>query len=324
MSMSLRARFLIKLLVSLGLLWLVAHEIDLTGLQSRLNRLAPGLATLALAVLLFQLWVAALRWHLIAWNVGVGLSLRVLWRHLLVAQCFSQALPSSVGGDVIRIWLVQRSGVSLRPAFVSVVLDRVLGLLSLVLVVVVAMLLPFAVELEGASRVAAWIIAAGAVVGVVAVLIVARLPAAWFAALRMLRVVHETARAMYAICTRPRVCLAVTTSSVMVHLLSIAGIWLLARALGIDVDAPTLALTVPVTLLAASVPVSIGGWGVREGVLVHLLSAQGVAADSALALSLSFGMTLAVASLPGGLLWIMTRSRLTSAAEAVQSDYQAL
>jgi hypothetical protein len=59
-------------------------------------------------------------------------------------------------------------------------------------------------------------------------------------------------------------------------------------------------------------------------VRVHLLATQGVAADAALALSLSFGMALALASLPGGLLWLMTRSRLANAAEAVQSDYQAL
>jgi hypothetical protein len=322
--MSPRTRFLVKLLVSLGLLWLVAHEADLAGLQSRLGRLAPGLAALALAVLLFQLCVAALRWHLIAGVVGVALPLRLLWRHLLVAQCFSQALPSSVGGDVIRIWLVQRSGVALRPAFVSVVLDRLLGLLSLVLVVVVALLLPSAVVFEETARIAVWTIAACAVAGLAAVLIAARLPATWFAAPRVLRVAHETARGMDAVCTRPWTCLGVTLSSVLVHLLSIAGIWLLARGLGIDVGAPTLAATVPLALLAASVPVSIGGWGVREGVLVHLLATQGVAADAALALSLSFGMALALASLPGGLLWLMTRSRLANAAEAVQSDYQAL
>lgn len=322
--MSPRTRILFKLIVSVGLLWFVAHEAELTGLHSRLGRLVSGLAALALAVLLFQLWVAALRWYLIGTRVGVDLSLRLFWRHLLVAQCFSQALPSSVGGDVIRLWLVQRSGIALRPAFVSVALDRVLGLLSLVLVAVIALLLPSAAKFDGSARVAIWTLAAGALGGLFAVLVAARLPATWFGASRVMRIAHETARGMRAVCVQPRTCLGVIASSLSVHLLSIAGIWLLARALGIGVDAPTLAATVPVALLAASVPVSIGGWGVREGVLVHLLAEQGIAPDAGLALSLSFGMVLALASLPGGLLWLLTRSRLSTAAKAVQSDCKTL
>jgi len=322
--MSTRTRILLKLLVSFGLLWFVAREADLSGLHSRLGRLVSDLAALALAVLLFQLWVAALRWYLIGTRVGVDLSLRLFWRHLLVAQCFSQALPSSVGGDVIRLWLVQRSGIALRSAFVSVALDRVLGLLSLVLVTVVALILPSAVRFDGSVQVAIWTLAAGALGGLFAVLVAARLPATWFSASRLMRIAYETARGMQAVCVQPRTCLGVIASSLSVHLLSIAGIWLLARALGIGVDAPTLAATVPVALLAASVPVSIGGWGVREGVLVHLLAEQGISPDAGLALSLSFGMVLALASLPGGLLWLLTRSRLSTAAEAVQSDCKTL
>jgi hypothetical protein len=97
----------------------------------------------------------------------------------------------------------------------------------------------------------------------------------------------------------------------------------LARALDLHVGVLALATTVPVALLAASVPISIGGWGVREGVLVELLAAQGIAADSGLALSVLFGLALALASLPGGAWWLGGRPRLAQAAAAVESEYQA-
>jgi uncharacterized membrane protein YbhN (UPF0104 family) len=50
-------------------------------------------------------------------------------------------------------------------------------------------------------------------------------------------------------------------------------------------------------------PISVGGWGVREGVLVALLGAMGISADRALAFSLMFGLAAAVSSLPAIIIW---------------------
>lgn len=317
------AWFLAKLAVSTGLLMFIARGIDSGALGSRLVALHYVPAVLAVVVLLLQIGAAACRWHSIMQCIGAAPPLVRLWRHCMVAQCFGQALPSAVGSDVIRVWLVRRDGIALRAGLVSVLLDRVLGLFALV-VVVVAMLSPSAVTQDPRARFVLVAIAAIAFGGFVAALLVARLPAGWFAHKRVLRLAHDLAVALRAVFTDARAAFAVGGSALLVHLLSIAAIWLLARSLDVEIGVLALAMTVPVALLAASIPVSIGGWGVREGVLVKLLATQGVAADSALALSVLFGLALALASLPGGLLWLGGRTRLAQAAKAVQSDYQAL
>jgi hypothetical protein len=59
----------------------------------------------------------------------------------------------------------------------------------------------------------------------------------------------------------------------------------------------------PVTSVLLTLPISLAGWGLREGVLVFFLTRQGLSVESALALSLLNGVTILLASLPGGLLW---------------------
>ena len=62
---------------------------------------------------------------------------RLFWIGLL----FSQVLPSSAGGDVVRIFMMRRSGTNLRVAFNSVALERASMLITLI--AFVALLMPF-------------------------------------------------------------------------------------------------------------------------------------------------------------------------------------
>ncbi len=59
---------------------------------------------------------------------------------------------------------------------------------------------------------------------------------------------------------------------------------------------------VPVVFLATSLPISIGGLGVRESVLVYLLTLFNVDTQAAIALSLLYFLILVILTLPGGLI----------------------
>jgi hypothetical protein len=54
----------------------------------------------------------------------------------------------------------------------------------------------------------------------------------------------------------------------------------------------------------ALIPISAGGWGLRELAVISLLSHHGVAPERALLFSVCFGLVFAIASLPGGLVWL--------------------
>jgi uncharacterized membrane protein YbhN (UPF0104 family) len=62
-------------------------------------------------------------------------------------------------------------------------------------------------------------------------------------------------------------------------------------------------MIVPPVILIQLLPISLGGWGVREAVLVVALASFGVPAEAALATSVLLGLCFIVISLPGGLIW---------------------
>ena len=55
-------------------------------------------------------------------------------------------------------------------------------------------------------------------------------------------------------------------------------------------------------------PISIAGWGVREGAMVIMLGLVGISSESALALSLLYGIILTIVGLAGGILWLIEKN----------------
>jgi uncharacterized membrane protein YbhN (UPF0104 family) len=83
----------------------------------------------------------------------------------------------------------------------------------------------------------------------------------------------------------------------------VAAAWLLGQALGLALPFADYLAFMPLVVVVTVLPVSVGGWGLREGLLVALLAHVGIPAHNALAFSLLFGACSAVGSLPGLALW---------------------
>jgi uncharacterized membrane protein YbhN (UPF0104 family) len=66
----------------------------------------------------------------------------------------------------------------------------------------------------------------------------------------------------------------------------------------------------PVVLLLTSLPISFAGWGLREGAMIIALDVYGVPQETALALSLVYGVLHLVSGLPGLVLWLLEKRRL--------------
>ena len=66
---------------------------------------------------------------------------------------------------------------------------------------------------------------------------------------------------------------------------------------------------VPLIAISAVIPITFAGWGVREGVVVVVLTAIGFQPEVALLLSVSFGTALLIASLPGALIYFSLLGR---------------
>src|SRR5215813_12389935 len=130
----------IRILISAALLYLALRKVNLIDLASRVNnRASLGWIALAIAVTFLQIFIGVLRWREVSAECGAPLGLAQAMRYNLIGTFFNQTLPSSIGGDAVRLWLVARAGAGWRSATYSIFVDRAIGLIALAIVIVASL-----------------------------------------------------------------------------------------------------------------------------------------------------------------------------------------
>ena len=104
------ASFLAKATISALLLYLSLRRVNFGSVGERLGALNFGWLVFMLVALCVQTLLLALRWREIVGICGARLHLIVGYRYSLIGLFFSQVLPSTIGGDAARIWLMARGG----------------------------------------------------------------------------------------------------------------------------------------------------------------------------------------------------------------------
>ena len=103
----------LKIVVSAALLYFSLRKVDLAELVARIDVSSLGWIGVAIAVTFLQIFVGVLRWREISAECGAPLPTRQAMRFNVIGTFFNQTLPSSIGGDAVRLWLVARSGARL-------------------------------------------------------------------------------------------------------------------------------------------------------------------------------------------------------------------
>ncbi len=292
----------LKIAVSLALITIVVRAFGVRGITTHFAKVDAATLLLAVAVALSISLMHTARWLAVIAAGGYRLGFRAALQIVLIGHFFNQVLPSSVGGDAVRAWCAYRAGLGLGAAAGTVIIDRAITLFALLLLAAAG--LPWLFEIV-ADPVARWalstVIFAG-LAGFGILLALSGLPRILFRwrAMRALLDLTALARKVMSV---PRYALP----AILLSVLSFVGfsfiVFGLARAMQLDVTFKDCVLLVPPVILITVVPVSIAGWGVREGAMVVAFGFVQVAPGAAFALSVLFGLTLAVASLPGSLLW---------------------
>jgi uncharacterized membrane protein YbhN (UPF0104 family) len=289
-----------RLLGSLTLLAVLAWRIDWSQVASASAHLDLGLWFLAVALYLGAQVVGALRWQMFARVLGLG-----GWWGQYVASCFigmffNLVLPTSVGGDVVRVCYLARyqdadaAAGQYLDAFLSVFADRASGLLVLIaMACVAAACCPVPLPAWVASVVAGT--GGAALAGLAFVPALPRLRPYLAGNARLVRLIDGAILYLQ----HRQVVVGTTALSVLVQVANVVVVWLIGRALSLPVPLLYYAVLVPLVALLTLLPVSLNGMGLREVGMVVLLAPLGVDAASAVALSLLTSAALAAASVVG-------------------------
>jgi uncharacterized protein (TIRG00374 family) len=295
----------IKAIVSIGLIAVLATRLDYARVLSYW-RLLNGVWILgALGILFLEMCLlAGVRLKLMLVSVDARRPLTTTAHIALCGFFFEQVTIGFVGGDAIRLWLLRRTHVPFGRAIQALLLDRACGFASLVLLslIGVQVLLPLVEEsvrevitVALGAFVAAGLLGIAVIVVLTKVLRPTKLSAYWQ---RFGLSEHPVSMATLAI---------VFILAVATQLLNVLVFWMLGQSLGLPTALQQWFIVAPTVLLVSMLPISIGGWGVREGAMVVALHGFGISAEDALLPSVLFGLCAVLATLPGGILWVINR-----------------
>lgn len=305
---------LVKIALSAGLVWYAFHRIDFSSAWSTLVAIPPQAVLGAVAILLLQLGFGAFRLRELLALQGQKYGISSALDACLVGGFFSQTFISFVGGDAMRIWRMIRSRVPGPIATKGVLLDRLSGFAGVVAVVLVT--IPFLVPMLNSieMELGLLLIALAALGGIFSVFVLRRLPE------RMTqgRIVGTLARFTSLgldIVRSGRGAVYVFGLSILIQVANVVVLYILARGLSIELSLAHCFVFMPTVLFLSMLPISMAGWGVREGAMVAALAVVGVPSHQSLALSICFGLCLIFVSLPGGVIWFLSRGKTLPAAE---------
>lgn len=299
--------FAVKAAISAALIWLLFGSVDWAQVGTRLLHLDAGEGVLCLAILAAQIMATSQRWRIISRIIGVLFGLGAAMRMMWIGLFFNQALPSSIGGDAVRAFLVTREGASFGRAIAVVLCDRVFALLVLVGVMALTLPLMFDRVDDASARWGMTILAGAGLAGFAAFLFLGDAIAHLLRRWKMSRPIGNLAADFHSLFATTAGAAGLFALSTVIHLATVVAVFALADGLGLSVGLIDCLVLVPPILLATMLPLSIAGWGVREGAMVIGFGFVGVAAADALALSVTFGIAQLIIALPGGLLWLKGR-----------------
>lgn len=248
--------------------------------------------------------LSAVRWQRVLAGLELTARLPTLLSHHLACLFVSSFLPSTVGGDVLRVSRLSAANGERPRTFASVVLERLTGWIVLPVITLAGLAInPGLWREDRASRVAVFI-AVTTLVLLSALLWAAANPRiggrlatreGWT---RFLGAVHLGVDRFR---RHPGLALEVLISGFAYQLAIVLAAYLASRALGLD---PQVGLTAIIAFMPAVAIVqvlpfpTVGGLGVREGAFVLFLRPLGVPQSQAIALGLLvYAITLGVSLL---------------------------
>ena len=302
----------IRVLVSLALLFLALRGINFAGIQSRLSQINLAWIALAVLVTIFQIFLGALRWREISLLCDAPLSDLQAFRYNMIGAFFNQTLPSSIGGDAMRLWLVKRTGAGWRAATYSILTDRAVGLIALAIIIVASLPWSYNMISDSKGRAALVFVDFAALAGGLGFLLLGHLNWPWLKSWWPTKHVHACSivanQVIFSRHSGPKIAVL----SLSIHVLAVVIAWCAVRSIAAAGSFEQIFMLMPPIMLITMVPISIAGWGVREATMMVAFGYAGLVPADGTVVSILFGAVYFIVGALGGLVWVLSAEKATT------------
>jgi glycosyltransferase 2 family protein len=308
----------IKILISAALLYLALRKVNLLELASRINVASLGWIGLAIAVTFLQIFAGVLRWREIGAECGAPLATRQAMRFNVIGTFFNQTLPSSIGGDAVRLWLVARGGAGWRAATYSIFVDRAIGLIALAVLILVTLPWSYRLISEPAGRSALLLVDLVALAVGLGFLVLGRLRWPWLKRWWGTHHIHACAVIANRVLFSRKHGPIIGVMSILVHVLTVVIAWCVVQSIAAPVSFGQVFQLIPPVMLITMLPISIAGWGLREATMGLAFGYAGLITNEGVNVSLLFGAVSFIVGAIGGLVWICSAEKAAQGAVPIE------
>jgi hypothetical protein len=306
--MNRRLRVVLTLLVTGLCLAYLIWKIDLGRTLRVIADADPWYLLLALALMVVTIIPMAWRWQLLLRAKGVDDDMTWLTRAYFVSYAAGQILPTSVGGDAVRIYeTARRHPGQGDTGAATVLLERAIGGAATLVLAAVGFLLAVGHYDVGAYL---WIEAFFVVATIVFGFLLfsrrarplLRLGKPLLAFVRLDKLVARVYVAMHSYRDHVGVLFTVFAVTLGIQAVRVLAIWLSGEAVGIDLSPRPYYVMGPLLFLVMLIPFTVNGFAVRESFFVSFLGNLGVDPDQAFAAGFLFFVITVLMSAPGAVI----------------------
>ena len=305
----------LRLVVSFGILIYLIKILNWERLSYVFSHLRLEYVWLGPVLLILGLYCAAIRWSLLLRFFQVKLTKKKSFIYYLVGNFYNIILPGAIGGDLVRVGICAASKQkSIAVIATSALLERAFGLLLVFLLGTVATLfLPNELKQQlGSQLVTTLPLLSGVFLLflLMAWLLMRSISPEWLKSKTekiplFSKLVSLSIDLLNQLKNIPLTALlAVVGFSALFQAFDIVASYFLAKAILINLPIVVFFVAIPIVYLSTILPISLGGLGVREGVLAFLLARVGIQSSDAVTLSFMLYLNRVCIGLIGGMIQI--------------------
>jgi uncharacterized protein (TIRG00374 family) len=318
-----------RLLVSTALLTYVILQVDPGECLTLLQRASLPLLLLLLGILIFERLFAAFRWYLLLRPRCPNVSLVTCLQITFLSGFAGSFLPGTIGNEAVRVYGMNKATRNLPDALTSVLLDRLMGVISLLICVFIGLALTARLLPDILLQAA---VGCSMLLTFILIAITSRAvrrsvdrftpePVARF----FRRPLKRIYRSLDAYRQHRRLLALSLALALLMQGVRILGPYVAAHALNL----PHLALIdfvvfVPMIMFISMIPISVGGLGVRETAYARLFALVGMQPEAAITISLLIFVMDLLTTLPGALVYTRGIHRVEPASHREAGDAEPI
>lgn len=288
--------FVLKLLISAGLITFFVWRIDFSALVGALLEARAGYLLIGLVLYPLGQIICAIKWQYLARAMGIQRDLKPMVGLYFIGMFFNLFLPTSIGGDITRgLYLKPNSGKT-RSSFLSILAERGTGVIAMLILASTVMLSPYGAPLPPFLR---YGFPAASLAGLAGIWVFPYL----------VRNSHSRIREilfddLIIFWKQPRIGAVAVLYSAVFYSILVAIHVCIAKALSLSIPVPYHFITVSLASLASLLP-SFNGIGVRDGAYLYLLGHVGVNPSHGLLFSFLWFLIIAISSFIGCIVYLI-------------------